>query len=85
MRRSLYGSTPCIVFTWLGMRARCTALVPLSGVRPRTAERERERALLLLVSVELDMLGDLVCKTVLNQWFSWRVPLKPYKGGAQVA
>ena len=64
MRRSLYGSTPCIVFTWLGMRARCTALVPLSGVRPRTAERERERALLLLVSVELDMLGDLVCKTV---------------------
>ena len=38
---------------------------------------ERERALLLLVSVELDMLGDLVCKTVLNQWFSWRVPLKP--------
>ena len=56
MRRSLrYGSIPCIVFTWLGMRARCTVRwVGYLYVRPaRRREREIESAFgVVVVQVE---------------------------------
>ena len=52
---AVYGSTPCIVFTWLGMRARCTVRwVGYLYVRPaRRREREIESAFgVVVVQVE---------------------------------